>query len=212
MAPTETVRRRAAPDQPPRQPMTFELPQLPFSKDALGPHMSAETLEYHHGKHHKAYVDKLNAGIQGTQWEGKSLEDIVKGADGGIFNNGAQHWNHSFFWNCLSPEGGGQPSGALNDAIAKKWGSFDAFKKEFSDQSATLFGSGWAWLVKDGAGLAIVQKSNAGNPLRDGQAPVLTLDVWEHAYYIDYRNARPKFIEAFWNMVNWKFAAEQFGK
>jgi superoxide dismutase, Fe-Mn family len=192
--------------------MTFNLPPLPFSNDALVPHMSSETLEYHHGKHHKTYVDKLNAGIQGTEWEGKSLEDIVKRSEGAIFNNGAQHWNHSFFWSCLSPDGGGRPFGALANAIDRKWGSFEGFQKEFTDKAVNLFGSGWAWLAQDGAELSIVQTSNAGNPLRDGRKPILTADVWEHAYYIDYRNMRPKFMEAFWSLANWKFAAEQFAK
>ncbi len=192
--------------------MTFTLPALPFSNDALSPHMSSETFEYHHGKHHKTYVDKLNGLVQGTAWEGKSLDDIVRQSEGGVFNNGAQHWNHSFFWNCLSPEGGGKPSGALAAAIDAQWGSFDKFQAEFTDKAVTLFGSGWAWLVKSGSGLAIVQTSNAGNPLRDGHRPLLTADVWEHAYYIDYRNARPKFLEAFWKLANWKFAGEQFAK
>ena len=192
--------------------MTFQLPPLPFSNDALAPHMSSETLEYHYGKHHKTYVEKLNGLVTGTEWEGKSLEDIVKRSEGGVFNNGAQHWNHSFFWNCLAPDGGGKPSGALAQAIDKQWGSFDAFQKEFIDKAVTLFGSGWAWLVKDGSGLAIAQTSNAGNPLRDGKTPILTADVWEHAYYIDYRNQRPKFMEAFWKLANWKFAGEQFAK
>lgn len=192
--------------------MSFQLPPLPFSNDALVPHMSNETLEYHHGKHHKTYIDKLNGLLPGTPFENKSLDDIVRKSEGGIFNNGAQHWNHSFFWNCLSPEGGGKPSGALAAAIDKRWGSFDAFQKEFTDKAVNLFGSGWAWLVREQAGLAIVQTSNAGNPLRDGHLPLLTADVWEHAYYIDHRNARPKFLEAFWKLANWKFAAEQFAK
>lgn len=192
--------------------MAFELPELPYSKDALAPHISAETLDFHHGKHHNAYVTKLNQLVEGDakQWAGKSLEDIIKGAGpGGVFNNAAQVWNHTFFWNCMSPNGGGAPKGAIADGINEGWGSFDKFKEEFSNAGATLFGSGWAWLVKNGNKLEIVQKSNAGNPLTEGQTPVLTLDVWEHAYYIDYRNARPKFIEAYWNLVNWDYVNKQ---
>ncbi len=188
--------------------MEHKLPELPYSKDALSPHISAETLEYHHGKHHKTYVDNLNKLIPGTEFENLPLEDIIKKASGGIFNNAAQVWNHTFFWNCLSPEGGGEPDGDLAQAINKEFGSFAQFKEKFSAAATTLFGSGWAWLVKNPDGrLAIEQAGNAGNPLRDGKKPVLTCDVWEHAYYIDYRNARAKFIEAFWNLVNWKWAA-----
>lgn len=192
--------------------MKFELPELPYASDALSPHISKETMEYHYGKHHSGYVDKLNKGVEGTEFADASLEDIVRKAEGGIFNNGAQVWNHTFFWNCMSPDGGGEPSGALAEAINKSFGSFKDFREQFSDKAATLFGSGWAWLVKkDDGSLAIEQLSNAGNPLREGLKPVLTIDVWEHAYYIDYRNARPKFIEAFWNIVNWKFAESQYG-
>ncbi len=188
--------------------MAFELPALPYAMDALAPHISAETLEYHYGKHHKAYVDNLNKLVAGTEFEGKSLEDIIRSASGGIFNNAAQVWNHSFYWNCLSPNGGGEPSGALADAIGKACGSFAEFKEKFSTTAVTTFGSGWAWLVKKADGsLAIVSTSNAGNPLTDGDQPLLTCDVWEHAYYIDYRNARPKYVEAFWNLVNWDFVA-----
>ncbi|RMD82389.1 MAG: superoxide dismutase [Fe] [Candidatus Dadabacteria bacterium] len=188
--------------------MAFELPALPYAKDALAPHISAETIEYHYGKHHKAYVDNLNKLVAGTEYEGKSLEDIIRSATGGIFNNAAQVWNHTFYWNCLSPNGGGEPSGALADAIAKAFGSFADFKEKFSTTAVTTFGSGWAWLVKkpDGS-LAVTSTSNAGNPLTDGDKPLLTCDVWEHAYYIDYRNARPKYVEAFWNLVNWEFVA-----
>ncbi len=188
--------------------MAFELPALPYAKDALAPHISAETIEYHYGKHHKAYVDNLNKLVAGTEYEGKSLEDIIRSATGGIFNNAAQVWNHTFYWNCLSPNGGGEPSGALADAIAKAFGSFADFKEKFSTTAITTFGSGWAWLVKkpDGS-LAVTSTSNAGNPLTDGDKPLLTCDVWEHAYYIDYRNARPKYVEAFWNLVNWEFVA-----
>jgi Fe-Mn family superoxide dismutase len=175
--------------------------------DALNPHISKETLEYHYGKHHKAYVDKLNAAIGGGKYESMSLEDMVLESQGepGVFNNAAQVWNHTFYWNCLSPNGGGEPAGAMADAINKSFGSFQKFKEEFSNKSATLFGSGWAWVVKDGDKLAIVQTKDADNPTTKGQKPILTCDVWEHAYYIDYRNARPKYIEAFWNLVNWEF-------
>jgi Fe-Mn family superoxide dismutase len=189
----------------------FTLPELPYAKDALQPHISAETLEYHWGKHHKTYVDKLNNLIKGTEFESMSLEDIVKKASGGVFNNAAQHWNHSFYWNCLSPDGGGEPNGALAGAIGKAFGSFAEFKEKFSDTSVNTFGSGWGWLVMtpDG-GLEIVSSSNAGNPMTDGKTPLLTCDVWEHAYYIDYRNARPKYVESFWSLVNWDFVAEGY--
>jgi len=193
--------------------MEHKLPELPFAKDALEPHISAETLDFHYGKHHQAYVNNLNGLIGGTEFENSSLDDIVKKAPmGGLFNNAAQIWNHSFYWNCLSPKGGGEPSGALAEAIMAAFGSFDDFKAAFSKAAATNFGSGWTWLVKktDGS-LEIVSSSNAGSPIRDGQTPLLTIDVWEHAYYIDYRNARPKHIEAYWNLVNWEFAAAQFG-
>jgi Fe-Mn family superoxide dismutase len=187
--------------------VSIELPKLPFDMDALSPHISKETLEYHYGKHHKAYVDKLNAAIGGGKYESMSLEDMVLESQGepGVFNNAAQVWNHTFYWNCLSPNGGGEPAGAMADAIKKSFGSFEKFKEEFSNKSATLFGSGWAWVVKDGDKLAIVQTKDADNPTTKGQKPILTCDVWEHAYYIDYRNARPKYIEAFWNLVNWEF-------
>ncbi len=191
--------------------MTHELPALPFAKDALAPHISAETLDYHYGKHHQAYVSKLNDGIKGTEFEDASLEDIIRKVDGGIFNNGAQVFNHTFFWNCLAPGGGGEPGGELAEAINESFGSFDNFKKNFTETAAGLFGSGWTWLVKDAdSSLTIIPLSNAGNPIRDGKTPLLTCDVWEHAYYIDYRNARPKFIEAFWNLVNWEFVEKNF--
>jgi Fe-Mn family superoxide dismutase len=184
-----------------------KLPELPYAKTALAPHISAETLEYHYGKHHAAYVANLNKLIAGTEFVDLSLEDIVKKSSGGIFNNSAQVWNHSFYWNCLSPKGGGEPSGALADAIAKNFTSFAAFKEKLTNAAITQFGSGWAWLVKNPDGsLAVEQTSNAGTPLKDGKKPLLTVDVWEHAYYIDYRNARPKYLEAFWNLVNWEFA------
>lgn len=191
--------------------MTYELPPLPYEQNALEPHISAETLEFHYGKHHQTYVTKLNGMVPGTEFEGKSLEEVVKSSSGGIFNNAAQIWNHTFYWNSLSPNGGGEPNGDLAAAISSKWGSYDKFVEEFSAQAAGNFGSGWTWLVKDSAGeLAIVNTSNAGCPLTEGQTPLLTCDVWEHAYYIDYRNARPKYLEAFWQLVNWEFAAEQF--
>jgi superoxide dismutase, Fe-Mn family len=192
--------------------MSFELPPLPYAQNALEPHISAETLEYHYGKHHSTYVNNLNKLTEGTDNAGKSLEQIIKSASGGLFNNAAQVWNHTFYWNCLSPNGGGAPTGALAAAIVDAFGSFDAFKEKFSTSAATNFGSGWTWLVKGADGkLAIVNTSNAGCPITDGVTPVLTCDVWEHAYYIDYRNARPKYVEAFWKLVNWEFAAANFG-
>ena len=191
--------------------MQHVLPPLPYEKNALEPHISAETLDYHYGKHHQTYVTNLNKLIPGTEFEDMALEDIIKKASGGIFNNAAQVWNHSFYWNCLSPNGGGQPSGGLLDAINSAFGSFDAFKEKFSTSAATNFGSGWTWLVKaaDG-GVEIVNTSNAGTPMTDGKTALLTCDVWEHAYYIDYRNARPKYVEAFWNLVNWDFVVGNF--
>jgi Fe-Mn family superoxide dismutase len=185
--------------------MTFELPALPYAKDALSPHISAETLDYHYGKHHQAYVTNLNNLASGTKWEGKSLEEVICGADGGLFNNAAQVWNHTFYWNSLRPGGGGEPTGALLESLNKSFGSFATFKEQFTKAAATHFGSGWAWLVKDSAnGLSIVTTSNAGCPLSEGKTPLLTCDVWEHAYYIDYRNARPNYIDAFWKLVNWE--------
>lgn len=191
--------------------MEHKLPELSYARDALAPAISSETLEYHYGRHHKTYVDNLNKLIPGTEFENSSLEDIVRKASGGIFNNAAQVWNHTFYWNCLSPHGGGEPSGALASAITKHFGSFEQFKDKFTSSAVTLFGSGWAWLVKNPDGsLAIEATSNAGNPLRDGKKPLLTCDVWEHAYYIDYRNARPKYVEAFWKLVNWDFVSPFF--
>jgi len=191
--------------------MTHVLPPLPYEKNALEPHITAETLEYHYGKHHQTYVTNLNNLIAGTEFESLSLEDIVKKSTGGIFNNAAQIWNHTFYWNSLSPTGGGEPSGALAEAIVKAFGSFEKFKEELSKTAVTTFGSGWAWLVKNADGsLALVSTSNAATPLTSGQTPLLTIDVWEHAYYIDYRNLRPKYVEAFWNLVNWEFAADNF--
>jgi len=189
--------------------MAITLPELPFGMDALAPQISKETLEYHYGKHHRAYVDKLNAAIEGTPQASASLEEIIKSTqEGGVFNNAAQVWNHSFYWNCLSPNGGGAPKGALADGINSSFGSFEEFKTQFSASATGLFGSGWAWLVKKSDGkLGIIQTSNAGCPLTGSDKPMMTCDVWEHAYYVDYRNARPKYIEAFWNLVNWDFVS-----
>ncbi len=191
--------------------MTFELPALPYANDALVPHISPETIEYHYGKHHQTYVTNLNNLVPGTEFEGLSLEDIVKKSTGGIFNNAAQVWNHTFYWHSLSPNGGGEPTGPIADAINEAFGSFEKFKEEFTKTAITTFGSGWAWLVKNPDGkLALVSTSNAATPLTTDQTPILTADVWEHAYYIDYRNARPKYLEAFWALVNWEFANANF--
>ena len=189
--------------------MAFELPALPYAKNALEPHLSAETLEYHHGKHHNAYVVNLNNLVPGSEFEGKSLEEIIKTSAGGVFNNAAQIWNHTFYWNCLSPNGGGQPTGALADAINAKWGSVDEFKKAFQASAVGNFGSGWLVKKADGS-LALASTIGAGCPLTTGDTALLTCDVWEHAYYIDYRNMRPKYVEAFWNLVNWDFVAKNF--
>ena len=185
---------------------------LPYDKNALEPHISAETLEYHHGKHHATYVTKLNGLVEGTDLASKSLEEIIKSSDGGVFNNAAQIWNHTFYWNSLSPNGGGEPTGDLADAINAKWGSFAEFKAAFNDKAVNNFGSSWTWLVKTADGsLDIVNTSNAGTPLTDASlTPLLTVDLWEHAYYIDYRNARPKYLEGFWALANWDFAASNF--
>ena len=191
--------------------MIHELPALPYAKDALQPHISAETLEYHYGKHHQTYVTNLNNLIKNTEFEAMSLENIILKATGGVFNNAAQVWNHTFYWHCMTPNGGGAPTGALAAAINAKWASFDAFKEAFSKAAVGTFGSGWAWLVKNAAGeLEIVSTSNAATPMTNGQTALMTCDVWEHSYYIDYRNARPKYVEAFWNLVNWKFVAANF--
>lgn len=188
--------------------MAFTLPSLPYDMSALEPHISKETLEYHYGKHHQTYVTNLNNLVAGTEFENASLEDVVKKSSGGVFNNAAQVWNHTFYWNSLSPNGGGAPTGALADAINAKWGSFDAFKDAFTKSAAGNFGSGWTWLVKKADGsLDIVNTSNAGTTLTTTDVALLTCDVWEHAYYIDYRNARPKYLENFWNLANWEFAA-----
>lgn len=191
--------------------MAIELPALPYEKSALAPHISEETLEFHYGKHHQTYVTNLNNLISGTSFEDADLETIIARSEGGMFNNAAQIWNHTFYWNSLSPNGGGAPTGALADAINSKFGSFDEFKAEFTKCAVTTFGSGWAWLVKNADGsLELVSTSNAGCPLTGGQTPLLTCDVWEHAYYIDYRNARPSYLEAFWALVNWEFAVANF--
>ena len=191
--------------------MKFELPPLPYAIDALEPYISKTTLEYHHGKHHQAYVNNVNKLIPGTEFENADLETIIKKADGGIFNNGAQVWNHTFYFNQFSPNGGGEPAGALAEAINKSFGSFEAFKDEFSKAAATLFGSGWAWLVKkDDGSLEIVKESNAGNPIRNGLTPVLTCDVWEHAYYLDKQNKRPDYIADFWKIVDWKLVGDRY--
>lgn len=189
----------------------FELPQLPYELNALAPTLSKETLEYHYGKHHKAYVDNLNKLIPGTEFENQSLEDIIMKASGPIFNNAAQIWNHTFYWHCLTPKSLHEPSGKLADALKKKFGSFDEFKKIFTESGTKLFGSGWTWLAKNNQGeIEIINESNAGLPLKSQKKALLTCDVWEHAYYIDYRNARPKYLESFWNIVNWEFVANNF--
>ena len=193
--------------------MKHELPALPFAQEALAPVISAETLDYHYGKHHNAYVTNLNNLVPGSEFENSSLEEIIMKASGGFFNNAAQVWNHTFYWNCLSPNGGGAPAGALAAAIDAAFGSFDNFKAEFTKAAVTNFGSGWTWLVKNADGsLAIVSTANAGTPMTNGQTALLTVDVWEHAYYVDYRNARPKYLEEIWKIFNWGFVAEQFAK
>jgi Fe-Mn family superoxide dismutase len=185
--------------------MAFQQPPLPYAEDALGPFYSKEQMFYHYEKHHAAYFKKLNGLIEGKPEEKLSLREVVVGASGGVLNNAAQAWNHSFFWNCLSPDGG-EPTGDLLSAIKRDFGSVDDFRKAFADAAATLFGSGWAWLARDAGGkLQIMALGNAGNPIREGSEPILTIDVWEHAYYVDYRNERPKYIEAFWDKVNWEF-------
>lgn len=191
--------------------MAFELPPLPYERNALEPHISSETLDFHYGKHHNTYVVKLNGLVPGTEFEGKSLEDIIKTSSGPIFNNAAQIWNHTFYWNGLSPKGGGEPTGALADAIVKAFGSFAEFQAQFTDKAVNNFGSAWTWLVKkaDGA-VAIVNTSNAATPLTSDDTALLTCDVWEHAYYIDYRNVRPDYLKAFWALVNWEFVSANF--
>ncbi|WP_417762641.1 superoxide dismutase [Fe] [Shewanella sp.] len=191
--------------------MAFELPALPYANDALEPHISKETIEYHYGKHHNTYVVNLNKLVEGSDLAGKSLEEIIKSSTGGVFNNAAQVWNHTFYWNCLSPNGGGAATGAIADAINTAFGSFEAFKEEFTKSAIGNFGSGWTWLVKKADGsVAIHNTSNAGCPLTEGVTPLLTVDVWEHAYYIDYRNARPNYLSHFWELVNWDFVNKSF--
>jgi Fe-Mn family superoxide dismutase len=193
--------------------MEHTLPALPYALDALQPHISKETLEYHYGKHHQTYVTNLNNLIKGTEFENATLEEIVKKSSAGLFNNAAQVWNHTFYWNCLTPNGVGAPSGALADAINAKWGSFDKFKEEFTKSCLANFGSGWTWLAKKADGsVDIVNTSNAATPLTGADTPLMTCDIWEHAYYIDYRNARAKYVEAFWNLANWDFVAKNFAK
>ena len=191
--------------------MAFELPKLPYKLNALVPHISEETLEFHYGKHQLAYVNNLNGLIPGTQFEKASLETIIKNADGAIFNNGAQIWNHTFYFESFSKNGKRIPDGKLAEAINKSFGSFEAFKEQFTKAAATLFGSGWAWLAKDDDGsLRILQEPNAGNPLKKGLKPLITCDVWEHAYYIDYRNKRPDYIKSFWEIIDWNVISNRF--
>ena len=192
--------------------MAFSLPPLPYEMNALEPHISSETLEFHYGKHHQTYVNNLNGLVEGTDNASKSLEEIIMSSDGGLFNNAAQVWNHTFYWNCMGPNGGGNPTGSSADAINQAFGSFDNFKDQFSKSAATNFGSGWTWLVKNSSGAVEIQNtSNAGCPMTSGNKAVLTIDVWEHAYYVDKRNARPAYIESWWNLVNWDFVNSQLG-
>ncbi len=190
--------------------MAIELPALPYARDALVPHISAETIDFHYGKHHQTYVTNLNNQIKGTEFEALALEDIIRKSSGGMFNNAAQVWNHTFYWSCLKPNGGGEPTGKLADAINAAFGSFQQFKEQFTQTALTTFGSGWAWLVQRADGsLGLVSTSNAATPLTGTDRALLTCDVWEHAYYVDYRNARVKYVEAFWNLVNWEFVSTQ---
>jgi superoxide dismutase, Fe-Mn family len=192
--------------------MIIELPKLPYEMNALEPVISKQTIEFHYGKHHQAYVNNLNKLIPGTPFENASLDEMIMKASGGIFNNAAQIWNHTFYWNSFKEHGGAQPDGKLAEAINTAFGSFDQFKEKFSTAAATLFGSGWAWLVKTPEGkLEIIQESNAGNPIKNGHIPLLTCDVWEHAYYLDYQNRRPDYIAAFWNLINWEIVAKRLG-
>lgn len=192
--------------------MAFTLPPLPYEMNELEPHISKETLEFHYGKHHQTYVNNLNKLIPGTEFESSSLEDIILKSKGGVFNNAAQVWNHTFYWNCLSPNGGGEPNGELEQLIDKNFGSFEQFKEQFTQTAISTFGSGWAWLVQDKQGnLKITSTSNAGTPMTENDRALLTCDVWEHAYYIDYRNARPNYLTAFWSLVNWEFVKNNLG-
>ena len=190
--------------------MTFQLPPLPYAENALEPMISAQTLSFHYGKHHKAYVDNLNKLKEGTPFADAGLEEIIEKAEGGLYNNAAQVWNHTFYWNCLSPQGGGEPTGELSEAICEKWGSFEDFKKAFSAAAAGLFGSGWVWLAEGEDGLEIIATPNAGNPLRDGKEPLLVIDVWEHAYYLDKQNRRPDYIADFWKLVDWPGVCDRY--
>ena len=191
--------------------MEYKLPPLPFAMDALEPAMSRETMEYHYGKHHRAYVKELNNLIKGSEFENATLEQVIRDSSGPLFNNAAQTWNHTFFWNCMAPRGGGKPTGALAEAMNDKWGSYAQFKEAFSKSAISNFGSGWTWLVVRSDGVDIVNTDDADNPMTQGDEPLLTLDVWEHAYYLDYRNERPKFVEAFFkNLVNWNFALRNY--
>jgi Fe-Mn family superoxide dismutase len=189
--------------------MPFTLPDLPYKKDALAPHISAETLEFHHGKHHAAYVTNLNKLLEGKPEANQTLEEVILGSEGGVFNNAAQVWNHTLYWHCMKPNGGGRPTGELADAITRDFGSFERFREEFANAAATQFGSGWAWLVLEKGKLAVTKTGNADLPLKHGQKALLTIDVWEHAYYVDYRNARPKYIDTFLEkLVNWDFVLQ----
>jgi Fe-Mn family superoxide dismutase len=191
--------------------MAFELPALPYAQDALAPHISAETLEYHYGKHHQTYVTNLNK-LTDDNADGKELEAVIMEADGGLFNNAAQVWNHTFYWNSMSPGGGGAPEGAVADAVGSAFGSYDGFREAFAEAATTQFGSGWAWLVDAGSGLEVMKTSNADLPMKHGAKALLTIDVWEHAYYIDFRNARPNYISTFLDsLVNWDFVAQNMG-
>jgi Fe-Mn family superoxide dismutase len=193
--------------------MSFELPDLPFDRRALEPVISAETIDYHYGKHHRAYVDNVNQLTAGTEWASRSLEDLIRKADGGIFNNAAQVWNHTFYWSGLSPRGGGCPQGTLADRLGAAFGGFEEFKAAFTRTAVAHFGSGWAWLVRGTSGdLSVTSTANAGCPLAEGAVPLLTCDVWEHAYYIDYRNARPAYVEKFWELVDWDAVADRLGE
>lgn len=191
--------------------MKHLLPDLPYPSDSLTPFLSAETISFHYGKHHQGYVTKLNSLIDATPFESMSLEEIIKKSDGAVFNNAAQIWNHTFYWSSLSPKGSGMPTGVLGDAIKSQWGSFELFREEFSQKATMVFGSGWTWLVKNSKGsLDVMNTANAATPLTSGHKPLLTLDIWEHAYYIDYRNARPQYIESFWKFANWDFANKNY--
>jgi superoxide dismutase, Fe-Mn family len=197
--------------------MAFEVPDLPYAYDALEPHIDEATMRVHHDKHHQAYVDKANAALEGTEWADRAVEDVLTNLSslpgdkqGPVRNNAGGHYNHSLFWKMMSPDGGGEPTGAVGDAITSTFGGFDAFKDEFKAAGIARFGSGWAWLVKDSSGLAVVSTPNQDTPLSDGSAPLLGADVWEHAYYLKYQNKRPDYLDAFWNVVDWDFVNELY--